>query len=289
MLEVCIEIHCCCYTVELWRKNEKNALSMIFFSKARSHLLSMMIFSKARSHASIVDDLVEREIQRDRERQREGPRICYPWSASSSSSSPRKVGRICCRSSSSSYRKLARSHMLSIIFSSSRKLTCTWLQIEQIYIRQAFVDHRGGHLKFGPLSFPEVFSARRFFFFQMKMIENNINCSFSPSSYTSFRSSSVNGRKRRRRRLQGLSLGLFHRLFLTKNRSQVSEWRRFTRSRYMHLLLREGCAWMFWGEGSFYFPPPWPRRLQRCWSGDDGYLGKDFPATLEMGRIPTKP
>jgi hypothetical protein len=178
--------------------------------------------------------------------------------------------------------------MLSIIFSSSRKLTCTWLQIEQIYIRQAFVDRRGGHLKFGPLSFPEVFSARRFFFFQMKMIENNINCSFSPSSYTSFRSSSVNGRKRRRR-LQRLSLGHFHRLFLTKNRSQVGEWRRFTRSRYMHLLLREGCAWMFWGEGSFYIHPPWPRRLQRCWSGDDGYLGKDVPATLEMGRIPTKP
>ncbi len=176
-----IEIHCCCYTVELWRKNKKNALSMIFFtkarshllammifSKARSHLLAMMIFSKARSHASIVDDLRERERyrerhrkrQRQRQRQREGPPLCYPWSSSSSSSS-RKVGCICCQCSSSSSRKLARSHMLSIIFSSSRKLTCTWLQIEQIYIRQAFVDHRGGHLKFGPLSFPEVFSARK--------------------------------------------------------------------------------------------------------------------------------
>ncbi len=175
--------------------------------------------------------------------------------------------------------------MLSIIVSSSRKLTCPWLPIEQIYIRQAFVDHRGGHLKFGPLSFPEVFSARRSFFFQTKMIDNNINCSFSPSSYTSFRSSTVN--RIRRRRLQRLSLGLLHRLVLTKNRSQRSEWRRFTRSRYMNLLLREGCTGMFWGEGSFYIPPPWPRRLQRCWSGDDGYLGKEFPATLEMGRIPT--
>jgi hypothetical protein len=64
-----IEIHCCCYTVELWRKNKKNALSMIFFSKARSHLLPMMIFSKARSHASIVDDLVERDTHTETQKE----------------------------------------------------------------------------------------------------------------------------------------------------------------------------------------------------------------------------
>jgi hypothetical protein len=34
--------------------------------------------------------------------------------------------------------------MLSIIFSSSRKLTCTWLQIEQICIRQVWTSFFSG-------------------------------------------------------------------------------------------------------------------------------------------------
>jgi hypothetical protein len=278
-----IEIHCCCYTVELWRKNKKNAFSMIFFSKARSHLLSMMNFSKARSHASIVDDLVERDTHRETQKETD-----TDTDTEGGTSHLLSMIFFC-------FSK-GRSHLLSILlFFFSKVGSVAYVVDHLLFFSKAHLHLTSNRANLYPASFcwsswwaSEVwnsFFSGSFFCKKMKMLDNNMNCSFSQSSYNSFRSSSVN--RRRRRRLQRLSLGLFPCLFLTKNRSQTSEWRRFTRSRYMHLLLREGCAGMFWGEGSFYIPPPWPRRLQRCWSGDDGYLGKDFPATLEMGRIPT--